>query len=161
MISFGTPGWLWLLLMVPAWLLLRRVPGFEPPALGFSGAAYLESTAGKGRARFLPWLLALQSVSLVLLILALARPQRVEAQEAGAGPARDLYLLLDLSSSMADPIWAKGEKPIEAAKTVVREFVESRRGDRIGLITFARYPELACPLTRDHAFLLDLVERAE
>ena len=101
----------------------------------------------------------------ILTVLALARPQFVEPPIEKVLPARDLLLALDLSQSMdtrdfRDPS-GRLEPRVEAVRQVVDDFVQRRRGDRIGLIVFgdAAYPQ--APFTLDHETVRAMIASAE
>src|SRR5262245_29361388 len=89
-----------------------------------------------------------------LIVLALARPVYVEPPIQKVQPARDLLLALDLSQSMdthdfRDPSGQLVSR-VEAVREVVDEFVQRRKGDRIGLIVFGDAPYPQAPFTLDH-----------
>ena len=89
-----------------------------------------------------------------LIVLALARPVYVEPPIQKVQPARDLLLALDLSQSMdthdfRDPSGQLVSR-VEAVRKVVDEFVQRRKGDRIGLIVFGDAPYPQAPFTLDH-----------
>lgn len=96
------------------------------------------------------------------LIVALARPQGVIPHTQNKSGI-DLILALDLSSSMQVPDFSVSQMQrvsrIQAAKAVMAEFIEKRQYDRIGLVSFARYPYLVSPLTLNHPWLLKNLER--
>lgn len=156
MIVFEAPAGLLLLLLVPLRLMLRR--SLLPPArLGFSSGGLLRPVIGKGRDRFLWITEACFLLALAFLAAALARP-RWERVRVVSGPAgRDIYLLLDRSSSMAEKGLDPARSDLEVVKDAARRFVEGRPGDRIGLITFARFPEVRVPLTSDHEALIQVL----
>lgn len=97
----------------------------------------------------------LQIAALMLMFIALARPQAVERQAAVPAEAADLMVALDISTSMlaVDNSHPSGENRLDAARTVLARFLERRPGDRVGLIVFAGHPYSAAPLTFDHAWL--------
>jgi len=150
------PAMLLLALLVPlAWLAARRR---RPPALAL---APLSLEAGPGEPAALPrswrtrmaWLpAALHGAALVLCAVALARPVRAVAEPARAEGA-DLLLCLDLSSSMSARDLGSDRTRLEVARDAAARFLRGRAGDRIGLVGFARWPELLCPPTTDHAAL--------
>jgi len=161
--------WLLLLLtVIPlAWWVQRRR---SEPALRFAPAMFLhvdpsESTdaahpqggAHSWRVRLLPLPRVLQILGLVMVILALARPVQRDPMPLHR-EGIDILLCLDRSSSMAardlDPQLSR----IDVAKKAAREFISGRPDDRIGLLTFARYPDLRCPLTRDHGALEESID---
>ncbi|BCA54623.1 membrane protein [Nitrospira sp. KM1] len=104
-------------------------------------------------------------VAWVLVVLAAASPQWVDPPIERVESARDLILAIDISQSMEtrDFVDSQGRRAdrLTAVKGVVDEFIDRRRGDRIGLIVFgtAAFPQ--APLTMDHAtvrLLLDEVK---
>lgn len=100
-----------------------------------------------------------------LLILALARPQWLEAPIERTVPTRDLLLLVDLSGSMdnADFQNENGESinRLDAAKQVLAEFLNRREGDRVGLVVFGNAPFLQVPFTTDLALCTQLLEETQ
>lgn len=103
---------------------------------------------------FLP--LALRGAALILLALALARPQYINRTELPPEAGVDIMLCLDTSNSML----AQDLTPtrIAAARDSARAFIEKRPSDRIGITAFAENAILQCPLTLDHDSLLEYLE---
>lgn len=89
--------------------------------------------------------------SLALLILAMARPQSEHEEEHVKGEGIDIFLVMDLSSSML----ARDFEPdrLTVSKQVAIDFVSHRTYDRIGLAVFAGESYTQCPLTNDHEVL--------
>ena len=149
-----------LLLAAPLPLLWWWRRRLGAPALPF--APFALATAGDGarprrlRARLL-WLPGvLQTGALLLLLLALARPvQRAELPQLSLGI--DIMLCLDISSSMQARDLDPQHSRLQVARSAAAEFVRGRPDDRIGLIEFARFPDVVCPPTLDHAALLQLL----
>ncbi len=96
--------------------------------------------------RYLPALLT--SAAMVLLLLALARPQRVSQRVERTSEGIDIVLTLDVSESMLETDLIPHR--LDAAKRVAKTFVEERPQDRIGLVVFAGDAFSLCPLTTDH-----------
>jgi Ca-activated chloride channel family protein len=153
---FAQPAWLWLLVLMPLpWLLSRARPRIAWP--GFEGFP--------PRRRFgWVWLAALPAVIRGLAIgglaVALARPQTVGGVTRIAAQGVAIVVALDHSSSMnARDFPAEGGtrliSRLEAAKRTFTRFALGRSDDLIGLLVFANYPDVACPATLDHAFLVD------
>ncbi|MEI8084748.1 MAG: VWA domain-containing protein [Paludibacter sp.] len=96
----------------------------------------------------------LRILSLVFLILALARPQASNSWRTENTEGIDIMMAMDISGTMM----AEDLKPnrIEAAKSVASEFILSRPNDNIGLVIFASESFTQCPLTSDHAVLINL-----
>ena len=154
--AFADPVFLLFLLAIPLLVWLSRRP---KPALGFASVSQLDALPVSARVRFawLPRVLAI--LALVPLILACARPQtfeRVKMETEGI----DILLTIDLSSSMAARDLAKDgrETRLDVVKRVAEDFIKARADDRIGLVAFARYPDLVCPSTLDHQALLRFLE---
>lgn len=153
------PALLWLAVLVP--LALLRPWRRKPPALPLAAAGLLGigSAVGKDgafpgswRTRLLPLPRALQALGLLVLVVALARPAE-SARIATPSAGLDLLLCLDTSSSMTANDMDRRRTRLEVARDAALEFVRGRPEDRIGLLTFARYPDLRCPLTQDHEAL--------
>lgn len=111
----------------------------------------------------LPILYLSALLSLALLSVAAARPQRFETV-AQTKESRNLLLALDISRSMAADDMRQGfgmVTRLDAVKRVVAEFVRRREGDRIGLVIFGRDAYVQAPLTLDHSVIQHLVSRLE
>ena len=106
----------------------------------------------KIKLRHVPFVLRV--LSIVFIIMALARPQASNSWRTENTEGIDIMMALDLSGTML----AEDLKPnrIEAAKTVATEFILSRPNDNIGLVVFAGESFTQCPLTNDHAVLINL-----
>ena len=104
-------------------------------------------------------LFVLQLGVLLLLITALARPQLSTSWEDRQTEGIDIVIALDISSSML----ARDFKPnrLEAAKDVAAEFISGRENDRIGFVVFSGESFTQCPLTTDHAVLINLFKDIE
>ncbi len=93
---------------------------------------------------------------IALLIVILARPQSTNKWEDSKTEGIDIVIALDISSSML----ARDFKPdrLEASKDVAVEFIAGREYDRIGLVVFSGESFTQCPLTTDHAVLINLFQ---
>ena len=102
--------------------------------------------------RHFPFILFLAGLS--LLIYALARPQSSNSWQNVTTEGIDIVIALDISSSML----ARDFQPnrLEAAKNVATKFISGRPNDKIGLVIFAGESFTQCPLTTDHAVLINL-----
>ena len=101
----------------------------------------------------LPFILRILTLSMVIIVL--ARPQSSDSWEESDIEGIDIMLATDVSTSML----AMDLKPnrIEAAKEVAAQFVNSRKNDNIGLTIFAGESFTQCPLTIDHAVMLNML----
>jgi Ca-activated chloride channel homolog len=161
--SFGQPYVLLLLLGLPvlAWLKGRR---HHPPAFVYSSVQLVRGITGVRRSHAGVILMRLRWLSLALFIVALAQPRVGEGETRITASGVDIVVAVDRSSSMsAEDFELKGQ-PVDRlliAKDVLRRFVEKRPNDRIGLIAFALNAYMASPLTLDHDFLKQNLERLE
>lgn len=107
--------------------------------------------SGALRLRHLPTMLRI--LTLVLVVVCLARPQLFHRKGLLYSEGIDIILTLDVSGSMQ----AEDFKPnnrLYVAKQVLEEFIQQRQGDRFGLVVFAREAYTQCPRTLDHRVLL-------
>jgi Ca-activated chloride channel family protein len=111
-----------------------------------------EATTWKVYLRHLPFVL--RTISVALIIVILARPQSTNSWENRNTEGIDIMLTIDISGSML----AEDLKPnrLEAAKNVAASFINGRPNDNIGLVVFSGESFTQCPLTTDHAILLNL-----
>jgi Ca-activated chloride channel family protein len=119
------------------------------------------SPHGAGRRRIV--LGVLRAIALGLLALALSRPQAGSASTRVHREGVDVVLAVDVSGSMlAEDFMLEGKRAnrLDVVKAAVREFVAARPEDRVGLVLFAARPYTQCPLTLDHGWLLQNLERA-
>ncbi|MCF7816827.1 MAG: VWA domain-containing protein [Kiritimatiellales bacterium] len=131
-------------------------------ALRFSSLAAFKQGPQTTRQRFIPLLFWLQTLALVLLVVALARPQRPDMTKGIPKEGIAIELVVDVSSSMdiSMPFKDTTMSRMEVTKQVVEQFVgggenlDGRPNDLIGLISFARYADTVCPLTLSHDSLL-------
>ncbi|MDR1371244.1 MAG: VWA domain-containing protein [Dysgonamonadaceae bacterium] len=107
--------------------------------------------------RHLPFVFRIIAFS--LLVVALARPQSTNSWENSTTEGIDIMMSLDISSSML----ALDLRPdrLQAAKEVAATFIAGRPTDNIGLVVFAEESFTQCPLTTDHAVLLNLLKDVE
>jgi Ca-activated chloride channel family protein len=150
----------WFLLLVPALTalyFLRRRSGVNTPAtLAFSTVGWLPARA-RDRTRLL--LNLLYALAILLVTVALARPQKGLRENELSGRGVDIVLALDVSTSMR----AEDFQPnrLAVAKQVAQVFVGERPHDRLGLVIFAGTAVTQCPLTLNHGVLLDLLSRVD
>lgn len=98
---------------------------------------------------------ALRVITLSMLIIVLARPQSTDNWQNTEVEGIDIMLAMDVSTSML----AMDLQPnrLEAAKQVAAEFINGRPNDNIGLTIFAGESFTQCPLTIDHAVMLNML----
>ena len=159
--TFATPWVLWFLLLIPALSFLRGKIG-GTPAVIFSSTKVLEAVGQRRQSRAGDFLAALTYFGLALLIVALARPQLGKTITRVEASGVDIMLALDVSRSMLAEdftIGAKRANRVEAVKQVTERFIEGRPSDRIGILAFAGRPYLVSPLTLDHDWLVQNLDR--
>ena len=109
------------------------------------------------------WLLhvpfVLRIAVITLISIALARPQLTNKWSSQSTEGIDIMMALDISGTML----AEDLRPnrLEAAKKVASDFVIARPNDQIGLVVFAGESFTQCPLTTDHAVLVNLFKSVE
>ena len=151
--------WLWPLafLLVPAPILVRwlinaskkKQPALTVPSLeGFSGLSTNESfSAALSRVKLIILWLAW-----ILLIAAVARPQWVGDMVSLPTTGRDLMLAIDISGSMATEDMQVNNDYVDrlsVVKAVISQFLDARKGDRVGLVLFGTNAYVQAPLTFD------------
>ena len=161
--TFAHPFLLLLLVPLPflAWLKGRRG---RSPAFLYSSVQMLAGLTNARRSRAGAILSALRWLALAILIVALAQPRLAKSTTEVKASGIDIVVALDLSGSMNTPDYEVSGQRISRfnlAKSVLKKFVAERPDDRIGLVVFAARAYLASPLTLDHEYLLDNIERME
>jgi Ca-activated chloride channel family protein len=167
MISSGfNIAWPWLLLLLPLpWLLRRLLP--EASSQGFLAlrVPWYQAVVGGGNTGLRRPLLAAIAIAVwLLLVLAASRPQYVGEVQDLPVTGRDLLLAVDVSGSMDTQDMAWQNRPVnrlEVVKAVAGEFIERRRGDRVGLVLFGSRAYLQTPLTFDTETTATLLGEAE
>ena len=159
--AFVHPWLLLLLLALPVLAFLQGRRG-AAAAVIFSSVAPLRELGQQRRAKAGRWLLTMLLLALALLIVALARPQQGRTISHVEASGIDILLALDVSGSMRAEDFTIGSERasrIEVVKQVTQKFIEGRPNDRIGIIAFAGRPYLVSPLTLDHDWLIQNLER--
>lgn len=150
-------GWfLWFELLIPllaAYYIWRR--GRTHASVQLSTADFFDQEHKTFRHYLRHILFAIRLVVLGLVIIVIARPQNVDKWQSSTTEGIDIIMALDVSGSML----ARDFNPdrLEASKNVATEFISSRPYDRIGLTVFSGESFTQCPLTTDHAVLINLM----
>ncbi len=155
-ITFQHPWLLLLLLFIPlyvAWYVWRRRTRHVTMQISTLETLGGQKPTLRVRLRHLPLVLRMFAVALVVLVL--ARPQSSSSYSDSNTEGIDIVLSVDISGSME----AVDFKPnrLEAAKNVATKFIAGRPNDNIGLVVFAGESFTQCPLTTDHAVLINLL----
>ena len=159
-IVFKNPAFLYfLLLLLPmiAWYIYKDRD--SRANLQFSTLKGFTKRSGSIRQYLRHLLFGLRIIGIGLLILVLARPQSTRNWQNVTTEGIDIVIALDISSSML----ARDFQPnrLEASKSVATEFISGRADDRMGLVVFSGESFTQCPLTTDHAVLINLFRDIE
>ena len=161
--TFGQPYFLLLLLLLPVMFWLKGKQG-QPPAFVYSSVQLVRGILNVSRTRSGAFLAALRWLTLAVLITALAQPRLTQSETKVTASGVDIAVALDMSGSMASEDFEVGRERLNRlamAKKVLKTFIEKRPSDRIGIVAFATQAYIASPLTLDHEFLLQNLERLQ
>ena len=161
MIRLLQPDWLWALTLLPLVVLWRGRRG-PVAAVEYSDVSLARGIARRTRSRigWIVWLLPI--VAAACMIVGLARPQRTHSRTSVTANGIDIVLGLDISGSMQAldfKIDNVRVNRVAVVKSVVSKFIDERPNDRIGLVAFAATPYIVSPLTLDHDWLQQNLER--
>ncbi|MCB9781037.1 MAG: VWA domain-containing protein [Alphaproteobacteria bacterium] len=158
MIEWAHP---WLLLLLPLALGLPWLG--RGPRLSWSTTEGLRTRLTLRRlAAPVPRVLGM--AGLALLVVAMARPQRVDRERIVEREGIDIMLVLDTSGSMEAEDYTldgRGVSRLHVAKEVIADFVDGRPDDRIGLVVFGEEAFTQVPLTLDHAAMVDILRQVQ
>jgi Ca-activated chloride channel family protein len=156
-VSFLNPELFWLFLLLPiaiAWQIWKRK--HQSATLKISSIKGFKAQKSL-LAKVKPFLFVLRLLALSLLIIAMARPRKVDiSSQTKSTKGIDIVMAIDVSGSML----AKDLKPnrMEALKKVAESFVEGRPNDRIGIVLYAAEAYTKTPVTSDKAIVLDAIQ---
>jgi Ca-activated chloride channel homolog len=160
-LTFARP---WLLLLLLALPILAYLRGKRGPAaaLTFSSTSALRAIGKQSATRVGRILQAMIFATLAIFIVGLARPQLGKSLTQVEASGIDIMLVLDVSGSMLTKDFTIGGEEatrVDAIREVTRKFIEGRPNDRIGMIAFAGRPYVVSPMTLDHDWLLQNLDR--
>jgi Ca-activated chloride channel family protein len=159
-ISFAEPLFLYLLLVMPAMVVYYLLKQHRADAsLRIPGLHQFHRSGNTFRHYLRHILFAFRTLAIGLLIVALARPQSTDNWQDVSTEGIDIILALDISGSML----ARDFNPdrLEASKNVATEFITGRPNDRMGLVVFSGESFTQCPITTDHAVLINLLREVQ
>lgn len=160
--------WPWIAVLLPLPLIVRFI---LPPKNTLKDAAlripFMDDfnatvTTEKITKKNMP-LMLLATIAWCLLILAATRPQWLGEPVELPISGRDLMMAVDLSGSMQVEDFKINNQTVnrlQATKHVASQFINSRQGDRVGLILFGRQAYLQTPLTFDRNTVNILLQEA-
>jgi len=156
-VSFLNPEFFWLFLLLPVavvWHIWKR--NQQTATLKISSVKGFKSDKSL-LAKLKPFLFVLRLLALSSLIIAMARPRKVDiSSQTKATKGIDIVMAIDVSGSML----AKDLKPnrMEALKKVAENFVSGRPNDRIGIVLYAAEAYTKTPVTSDKAIIQEAIE---
>lgn len=156
----------WILLFLPAVIVaayvLRKRENFAN--IRFSAQELLQGFRPTLKVRLARYLVYLRAAVIALFIVSLARPCLPLEQTPVSSEGIDIVLTVDCSGSMLAEdfkLGARRQNRLEIVKQVVREFIQGRNSDRIGLVAFAGRAYTVCPLTLDYSWLIENLQRVQ
>jgi Ca-activated chloride channel family protein len=160
MIRLGSPWWLLLAIAVIVRVaLLVRDRRKHTGAFGFSSLSLVrEGTSFRAALASFPFLL--ECAAMLLLVLALARPQRVTRMATSDRYGIDIVVCLDSSGSMAAEDFRPRNR-FSVAKDLIGDFIAKRQSDRIGIVTFGVRAVTRVPITFDREIAQAILDKAE
>jgi Ca-activated chloride channel family protein len=159
-IAFAEPLFLYLLAVVPALIIFYILKQQKSTASVRMPGLQSFAEAGTTFRHYLRHILfALRAIAITLLIIVLARPQKTDKFQDVSTEGIDIVLTQDISGSMLSRDFRPDR--LEAAKNIVTEFISGRPYDRIGLVVFSGESFTQCPLTTDHAVLINLLREIQ
>jgi Ca-activated chloride channel family protein len=161
------PGWLWLLLLVPAALFLGYRQGTRS-WIAYPTLRVLSTLGWKPKDQLSKFAPLLVPLALVPAIIGMARPQEAKTRTVRTASGIDIVIALDVSESMAAADFFEDSRRmrssvrrIDAAKKIITRFIQGRPDDRIGIVSFAARPYTIAPITLDHQILAGSLRKAE
>ncbi|WP_086980850.1 vWA domain-containing protein [Vibrio aphrogenes] len=170
-LDFISPQWFWVLPLpilvywfVPAYRTKRtaiKVPFFDL----LINALGEEPSEGATQLKPSWWQRIILLVSWLCVVIALAQPQMLGEPQVRKSMGRDVMVAVDLSGSMSEQDFTdangKSIDRLNAAKSVLKDFIKEREGDRLGLILFGDAAFVQTPFTADHEAWLTLLDQTE
>ncbi len=160
MIRLGSPWWLLLAVVVIVRIaLLVRDRRKRTGAFRFSSLSLVrEGTSFRAALASFPFLL--ECAAMLLLVVALARPQRVTRMATSDRYGIDIVVCLDSSGSMAAEDFRPRNR-FSVAKDLIGDFIAKRQNDRIGIVTFGVRAVTRVPITFDREIAQAILDKAE
>lgn len=154
----------WIFLLIPAAItvVIISVMREKRPSFHFSSGELVQGLGATARVQFARGMPIFRMAALVLMIIALARPQLMIEESTVEAEGIDIVLAVDTSTSMlAEDFRIRGKRTnrLEAVKDVMAGFINNRQSDRIGIVAFASRAYSVSPLTLDYGWLVQNMER--
>ena len=154
-IQFAEKHWFWLFLILPVliiWYILKFKK--QEGEISYSSFQLFTGIKSSYKASLRHVVFVFRMAAISLMIMALARPQSRSSWKDIKTEGIDIVVSLDISLSML----AKDFKPnrLEVAKDVLKDFIDARPNDKIGLVIFSGEAFTQCPLTTDHKIIKNM-----
>jgi Ca-activated chloride channel family protein len=161
--EFLQPFWLILLILIPITIFLNlRKEKSSRGDMKFSGNSKTQNRVElKWISKLRLALLIVQSFGIFMIIIALAKPFKWEVLNSAENEYKngiDIILSMDVSGSMMATDFLPNR--LTVAKEVAKQFVDDRKGDRIGLVVYSQEAYTPCPTTLDHEMLKKQIDEA-
>lgn len=158
--NWANPEYLYMLLVIPlliAWYWFKN--NKNTAELRFSGLQTFSEIKRSPKTWLIHSLFVLRMLAMILIIVALARPQSISIKQNVHIEGIDIVMTIDVSGSML----ARDFKPdrLEAAKDVADEFIARRPNDRVSLVIFSGEAFTQVPLTTDHTMISNIFEEVK
>ncbi|RLD11868.1 MAG: aerotolerance regulator BatA [Chlamydiae bacterium] len=162
MLRFHDPLWFFLLLLIPViiWYYFRANSG---GTIKYSSISTLKKIHPSASLYYRHVVLILRCGAIILLAIALARPQKGKEDTKVTTEGIDIILAVDTSGSMVAGDLTKNPdvSRLDVAKQVVEEFIKKRKNDKIGLVVYGEDAYTQCPLTLDYGVLLKFLDKCK
>ena len=153
---FQSPLYLILLVLIPALTLwYYRLGRKKQGTIQISSTIFTSIAMQRSGLMKKNIVVATYLIIMVLIILGIARPRKVDKIKETSVSVIDMLLVLDISSSMLADDFAPNR--LEAVKNTAINFIDNRKEDRIGILVFAGESFIQCPLTIDKTILKSLI----
>lgn len=151
--TFANPAYFLLLLLLIPWIVWYFLFRSKSEShIQWASTEALRRVPHTWRTRLVHLPFFLRTILYVLAVIILARPQTGSSWRTGQTEGIDIMMALDISTSMATPDISPNR--ITAARDVALDFINNRPNDNIGLTLFGGEAFTQCPLTTDHATLM-------
>lgn len=156
-VELSEPVWLILLVLIPVFIWIQKKKKLKNHSFRFSRLDKIKEIYKSGKKSFL-WLpLGIRILAMTFLVLSLARPQLVQTSRSVQSSGVDIVLAVDLSASMLALDMSDSKEGevtrLDVVKDVIKDFIQKREFDRIGLVAFSVDPYLVSALTLDKEHL--------
>ncbi len=164
---------LWLIILPLPLVVYYLVPAYRTKQMAIKVPFFSQlveaigETPSEGASQLTPswWQRAALILSWILVVIAMAKPTILGEPQVRESLGRDVMVVVDLSGSMAEPDFTSREgtkiSRLDAAKEVMADFVQSRKGDRLGLILFGDAAFVQTPFTADQSVWLELLNQTD